>query len=187
MNVIKQEEGTVPVRSLIHLLAVALVVFVTPSANTFESDPLDAIDDAGDLAGQPIALQRINEFVYMATGLANVYLVKTGEGEVLIDTGFVMMAAKQKAALSEVSSGTATHIILTHSHGDHFGGTPLWRNEDTRLITHRDFSRNMAAHKMLAPYFVERNRFSLSLLTRRTPLGLGHAPSSLQPATDRSR
>ena len=158
-----------PVRSLIHLLAVALIVFVTPSANTSESDPLDAIDDAGDLAGQPIALQRINEFVYMATGLANVYLVKTGEGEVLIDTGFVLMAAKQKAALSEVSSGTASHIILTHSHGDHFGGTPLWRNEGTRLITHRDFSRNMAAHKMLAPYFAERNRFLYPYLPDELP------------------
>ena len=59
-----------------------------PSANTSESDPLDAIDDAGDLRETPIAVERINDFVFMVTGLSNIYLVKTNEGEVLIDTGY---------------------------------------------------------------------------------------------------
>ena len=157
------------VRCLTHLLVFALILPVAPGASSSEPDPLDAIDDAGDLAGQPITLQRIDEMVYMATGLSNVYLVKTGEGEVLIDTGFVQLAAKQKAALSEISSGTASHIVLTHSHGDHFSGTHLWRNEDTRVIAHRDFSRYMTLHKSLHPYFNRRNRFLYPYLPAELP------------------
>jgi glyoxylase-like metal-dependent hydrolase (beta-lactamase superfamily II) len=117
------------------------------------------MDDASDLAGQPIALERIDDFVYRATGLSNVYLVKTDEGDVVIDTGFVMIAAQQKAVLSEISSGPASYIILTHAHGDHVTGTALWRGEDTRVIAHSEFPQRMAMQKRLTPYFNKRNHF----------------------------
>ena len=54
----------------------------------------------GDLIRVPIERVAITDNVYYVSGLANVYLVNTAEGAIVIDTGFAHQAPKQMALLT---------------------------------------------------------------------------------------
>lgn len=62
---------------------------------------------------------QITEDFWMASGRVNIFLFKTGDRLVLIDTGFPREAEKLLAAASTI--GTITDIILSHVHIDHTG------------------------------------------------------------------
>jgi alkyl sulfatase BDS1-like metallo-beta-lactamase superfamily hydrolase len=74
--------------------------------------------------------------VFMAIGYdtANVILVKTPEGNVIIDTGMSPARAREiKAALDAKAPGPVKAVILTHSHIDHVGGASVWAGDDTPI------------------------------------------------------
>ena len=60
----------------------------------------------GDLIRVPIERVAITENVFYVSGLANVYMVNTPEGAVVIDTGFAHQAPEQMALLKEVMKGS---------------------------------------------------------------------------------
>lgn len=67
--------------------------------------------------------------VFMAIGydLANLILVRTEDGNVLVDAGMSPARAEEaKAALLAKSPGKLRAIIYTHSHIDHVGGASAW-------------------------------------------------------------
>jgi alkyl sulfatase BDS1-like metallo-beta-lactamase superfamily hydrolase len=79
----------------------------------------------------------IGDRIHVAVGfdLANVILVRTDEGNVIIDAAMSPSRAEEaRAALTEVAQGPVAALIFTHSHIDHVGGasafagpeTPIW-------------------------------------------------------------
>jgi len=70
---------------------------------------------------------KINDSIYMAPLGANVYLVTTPAGNVVIDTGNPVVAPDAKKLLAAESSGPVKYIILTHGHADHIAGISLWK------------------------------------------------------------
>ena len=65
----------------------------------------------------------IVEGLYLLPGLVNVYLMRTGDGYALIDTGFPKSAEKILGAVQGlgVEPSAIRHIVLTHGHPDHIG------------------------------------------------------------------
>ena len=76
-----------------------------------------------------VEVDRFQGNILRATGVANTYLVRTAEGNLLFDTGLATQAAKHKRLLQEAAPGPVTHIVLSHSHADHIGGVKFWRAE----------------------------------------------------------
>ena len=113
---------------------------------------------AVDLIKRPIEVREIAENVYYATGVANTILITTEEGNVLFDTGLVLQVPKQLKALKAVSDAPVSHIILSHSHADHIGGTRFWQEDGTEIITHGDFIEEQRYLSELEPYQYTRNR-----------------------------
>ena len=126
---------------------------------------------AGDLFGcqQPMAdnpadllrigdkVININEAISMVEGFGNTYLVKTSEGNVIIDTSIVLHARKHKELLGAEVKGPIRYIILTHGHGDHTGGIPLWKEKGTEIIAQKNFAEFMHYQTRLAGFYGRRN------------------------------
>jgi glyoxylase-like metal-dependent hydrolase (beta-lactamase superfamily II) len=109
-----------------------------------QSDPVDSRATVKTVAGLnhiPVEIEVIDDSILRATGIANTFLIRTDEGIVLFDTGLGTQSAKHKRLLQEAAPGPVTHIVLSHSHADHIGGTNFWLDEfpDATIITHEKF------------------------------------------------
>ncbi len=113
---------------------------------------------AVELIKRPIEIQQVADNVYLATGVGNVMMITTDEGNVLFDTGLVLQTPKQLKALREVSDAPIHTIVLSHSHADHIGGTRFYADEETRVIAHRQFEEEQRYLSELEPYQYARNR-----------------------------
>ncbi len=100
---------------------------------------------------------KVNDHIYQAFGFGNTFLVVTPEGNVVIDTSIRFMAQRHKQLLSKVSDAPVKYIILTHGHGDHTGGVPLWKGEGTEIIAQENFVEFQHYQTRLRGLFARRN------------------------------
>ncbi len=100
---------------------------------------------------------KINDSIYMAPLGANVYLVTTPAGNVVIDTGTAGVAPVARKLLGEVSHGPVKYIILTHGHADHIGGISLWKEPGTQIIAQRNYVELVNFVARLEGFFAPRN------------------------------
>lgn len=115
-------------------------------------------DMAGGFHNIPIKVVNIADGVYQVMGIGNTHLITTPAGNVLFDTGLSIQAAEQLKQLKAVEPGPISHIILSHSHADHIGGTRFWREKDTEIIAHREYAEEQRYLTELEPYLHNRNR-----------------------------
>ena len=124
------------------------------TANT-PAPPLAGLVRAGDSQTEAV---EITDFIFMAKDISNAYLVTTGDGDVLVNTGFMDNAARTKSLLDPKRTGRLHAIILTQSHADHYGGVPLLRESGTKIISQARFAENMQDSQFLQPHFGPRTR-----------------------------
>ncbi|MEH6568202.1 MAG: MBL fold metallo-hydrolase [Halioglobus sp.] len=89
--------------------------------------PPKTLDLNGFGAEYPEAV-KIVAGVYQPRATSNVTLIATSEGNIIVDTGIPAMPGKpspHKAKLDRVNDKPTSHIILTHAHADHYGGTSV--------------------------------------------------------------
>jgi glyoxylase-like metal-dependent hydrolase (beta-lactamase superfamily II) len=121
-----------------------------------ENKPLLAsLVQAGE--GQPEA-QPLNDFIFMVKDISNAYLVRTADGDVLVNTGFMDNAERNKALFAKVRSGPLRRIVLTQAHPDHYGGVPVLREPGTEVIAGQGFVETWRYFNALGPYLGRRSR-----------------------------
>lgn len=103
------------------------------------------------------AAVRINDAIFLAYGFGNTFLVTTSAGNVVIDTSSVVRAPRAKELLQRENAGPIKYIVLTHGHGDHTGGVPLWKAADTQVIAQQEHYEFINYQTRLAGFFAERN------------------------------
>jgi alkyl sulfatase BDS1-like metallo-beta-lactamase superfamily hydrolase len=135
-------------------LTVLLILAVRVAAAQDASAPLGGVLNVGQ--GQREAL-KVSEAIYQATGFSNTFLVRTPEGNVIIDTSNAIVASRHRQLLQAVDAGPVQAIILTHGHPDHTGGVNLWRGPDTKLIVQRNFIEFIDYQRRLGDFFQSRN------------------------------
>ena len=156
------------------LLALA-VVYVASSEDAQRAVELRAAEAVGDVATRvvaakansghsadfiiPIEVRKLGEVVYQARGVGNTQVIPTSEGHVVFDTGLATQSAKQRRLLGEaMPEGPVTHVILSHSHQDHAGGTRFWVEEGTEIVAHQEYPEEQRYLKELEDYLWFRNR-----------------------------
>lgn len=79
----------------------------------------------------------ITDFIYMSPGLSNAYMVLTGAGRVVINTGMGFESPVHKKVFDAICPGPTPYILLTQGHVDHVGGVSLFRESQTKLVAQR--------------------------------------------------
>ncbi len=109
--------------------------------------------------GSTLAAKQVADDIWVVSGNANVYLVNTSEGAVLIDTGLASEAARIRELLrAAVPDLRLRAIVLTHAHPDHVGGVSLWRSVGVAVIAHRAFEARNRDQVRLGPFRDRRAR-----------------------------
>lgn len=116
--------------------------------------PLAALVQAGEGQTEAVA---INDFIFMARDISNAYLVKTGDGDVMVNTGFNHSAPRNKALFAPVRTGPLRYIFLTQAHLDHFGGVDIFREDGTKVVAQRRFPETWQFFFDLHPYLTKRS------------------------------
>ena len=118
-----------------------------------------------------VAVDRPGADLFRASGVANTFLIRTGDGNVLFDTGLATQAAKQKRLLQEAAPGEVTHILLSHSHADHIGGARFWLAQfpDALVVAHARFVEGQRYLDDLERHFWSRNRLLYTFMPEEPP------------------
>lgn len=128
---------------------------------------LAALVQAGEGQTEAVA---IGDFIFMLRDISNAYLVRTADGDVLVNAGFMDSAERNRSLLEKVRRGPLRRIVITQGHPDHYGGVPALREAGTEVIAQRHFVDTCADFHLLAPYF-RRRSFKLwgSTIKRKGP------------------
>ena len=171
------------------LIVFGFVILFKFSPSFKKSAEIKALDKIGDIAVKrmsenpeakgsvaaefiniPIVAREISENIWQATGVANAHLISTREGNVLFDTGLATQVPKQMKALKAVIPGhPLTHIIVSHSHADHAGGTKFWKDESTEIVAHAEFGEEQRYLTELQDYFWGRNKTLFPFIPEKPP------------------
>jgi alkyl sulfatase BDS1-like metallo-beta-lactamase superfamily hydrolase len=124
----------------------------------------------------------ITPFVFMARDISNAHLVTTDDGDVVINTGMPDGAERSHALFAPHRTGPLRYIVLTQSHGDHYGGVPVFREPGTKLVGGPGFNEAVGDMIALQPFFGKRT-FKLwgSTLKRDTPPKPVPSPEEIAP------
>ena len=78
--------------------------------------------------------------IWCSPGMSSTYLVTTGEGRVVVNTGMWFEARTHKRNYDAVTTAPTRYIILTQSHTDHIGGVDTFREPGTELIAQQNIA-----------------------------------------------
>lgn len=100
---------------------------------------------------------KVNDAIRMVAGFGNTFMVTTPDGNVIVDTSIAPHARVHHKLLRAESSAPIKYIILTHAHGDHTGGVPLWKESGTQIIAQRNHVEFVHYQARLGGFFATRN------------------------------
>ena len=124
-----------------------LVIGLVASLGMVNAEARDAF------AETKIESQRLNDSVYMLTGMGGNIGVSAGEdGILIIDDQFAPLADKIAKAIGNISSNKMKYVVNTHYHGDHTGSNAYFSEiQDTTIFAHHNVRTRLQADKEVKP------------------------------------
>lgn len=125
---------------------------------------------------------KVNDAIRMVAGFSNTFMVTTPDGNVIIDTSIAPHARTHHKLLRAESSAPIKYIILTHAHGDHTGGIPLWKEPGTQIIAQRNHVEFAHYQARLRGFYATRNAAQFGgNLASQTGVAAGNYGAKIEP------
>jgi len=119
----------------------ALAACQTPPTAVAQQTPqLPSSMDFGDPTAN-LVVKRIAPGLRYVEGrniTSNTIVVDTSAGQVIIDTSGPRAAKAHFDLLQADGATRPQYVILTHAHGDHTGGVPLWKGLGAKVVRRRN-------------------------------------------------
>lgn len=104
---------------------------------------------------------RVHEFkenYFFIKGFANVSMISTEEGIIVIDTNVSHVHANNiLKTIRDKTDAPIKYIIYTHGHLDHVNSTPIFMEQETKVIGHENVLDRFLKYKLLEDYHVRIN------------------------------
>ena len=104
--------------------------------------------------------EQIAPGLWCSPGLSNAYLLTTGAGRVIINTGMGFEGPVHRANFDAVDSSPVRYIIFTQGHVDHVGGLDSVRDADTTVVAQANWTLWRDDNERLIPYRASRSAFA---------------------------
>lgn len=104
--------------------------------------------------------QPVNDFIHLSEGLSNSFLITTGEGSIVVNTGMFFEAPYHKKNYEKLDPRPPRYIVLTQGHVDHVGGVDHLRGPGTQVIAQAGNAEHQAYDRRLAPFRGARSAFA---------------------------
>ena len=144
-------------------------------------------------AMRPAAAEKAEQIapgLWCSPGLSNAYLLTTGDGRVIVNTGMGFEGPVHRANFDAVDSSPVRYIIFTQGHVDHVGGLDSVRDPDTTVVAQANWTAWRDDNERLIPYRASRSAFAfkdtlatgIHAIQRR--LGTTRLPGQSVPVVD---
>jgi alkyl sulfatase BDS1-like metallo-beta-lactamase superfamily hydrolase len=145
-------------------VCVCLTLLAMPTFTAYGQQGLVA-EKPADLMRVGDKVIKVNEAINMVQGFGNTMMITTPEGNVIIDTSIAQHARRHHQLLTAENKAPIKYIILTHAHGDHTGGVPLWKEAGTQIIAQKNHVEFVHYMARLGGFYSKRNaaQFGLSI------------------------
>jgi alkyl sulfatase BDS1-like metallo-beta-lactamase superfamily hydrolase len=94
-------------------------------------------------ASAPAALD-MGAGIWCSPGMSATYLVTTGDGRIVVNTGMWFEARTHKRNYDAITTAPTRYIVLTQSHTDHVGGVETFREPATQLVAQANITQCQA-------------------------------------------
>ena len=142
------------------------------SAQDKDATPLAKLVSAGEAQTEAT---RITDTIWMVKDISNAYLVNTGDGDVMVNAGFIGNDAKNKALFDPHRTGPLKRVIFTQSHADHYGALPGQLEDGTQVIGGAGFTETAEYFDRLDDFLKRRSGKLWGSITR------GNGPAPVPP------
>ena len=142
----------------------------------------------GEMFSATPGTEPINEFIHLSEGLSNSFLITTGEGNIIVNTGMAFEAPYHKQNYAALSSAPTRYIVLTQGHVDHVGGVDFLRDDETEVIAQSGNAEHQAYDRRLARFRGARSGFAFMKKNldsvRQARAEFGELPAQSVPTPD---
>lgn len=106
--------------------------------------------------------------IFEVRGVGNSYLLTTGDGDVLVNTGTLADARRGSALFQGVSQRPIRYIILTQGHVNQYGGLEIYKTSANQVIAHRNYPEDRRYAQALGAHYQRGSRRIFGSLTGPT-------------------
>ena len=99
----------------------------------------------------------VNNHIFMSRGISNCYLVGTGGGALLVNTGMPHEAAAHHDRFRRACAEPVRAIVFTQSHPDHIGGWTTFNRPGVDTIVQSNFAEVREYWNRLVPFYARRS------------------------------
>jgi alkyl sulfatase BDS1-like metallo-beta-lactamase superfamily hydrolase len=144
-------------------------------------------------AMRPAAAERAEQIapgLWCSPGLSNAYLLTTGAGRVIINTGMGFEGPVHRANFDAVDSSPVRYIIFTQGHVDHVGGLDSVRDPGTIVVAQanwtlwRDDNERLIAYRASRSAFAFQDTLAEGIRAIQRRLGTKHLAGQSVPVVD---
>lgn len=127
--------------------------------------------------------------IWVSPGLSNSYLLTTGDGRVVVNTGMGFESPIHRANFDAIDGSPIRYVIITQGHYDHVGGLDVMRDPGTEVVAQanwrlwRDDNDRLATFRARNSAFAFADTLTRGIKTIRERVG-GPLPAQAQGTAD---